>query len=185
MNRYDFDWDTQPVQYPKINLTTAPHLAIRGLAVVYKNFLVPMANHDLNSWKKNDHYRHHLSELEEVDGDKVWIKPWIVGGWFHERATVFEFEAAEFNEEAFDTPLLEALNHWRKHHRRGALLGFHLTVNRPEQFFGVFSFKVDDPADGGSLGDLLVREVLSVSVEGDRKKLEQWLDWSYRKGRIV
>jgi hypothetical protein len=144
-----------------------------------------MANHDLGSWKQNDHYRHHLSELEENVGDEVWIKPWIVGGWLHDKECVYQFEPTEFNDDTFEASILEELKHWRQHHRRGALLGFYLTATRPNDWQAVFAFKQDDPTDGKKLSDLLVREVMCHSIKGDPEKIEMWLDWAYRKGRVV
>ena len=90
MNRYDFGWTSKPVEYTEHGIEATLSLTTGALGVVYKHFLVPMAGLDLNSWKKYDHYRHHLSELEEKTGDAVWIKPWMVGGWLHEQESIFQ-----------------------------------------------------------------------------------------------
>jgi hypothetical protein len=185
VNRYDFDWTLKPVDNIKHGIATASYLATRALGVVYKNFLIPMENLDLNSWKKNDHYRHHLPELEALTGDEVWIKPWIVGGWLQDKECIYQFEPTEFNDKTFESSLLAELNHWRLHHRRGALFGFYLTINRPNDFQAIFMFKVNDPTDAEKLNDLLIREAMCHTITGNTKKIEEWLDWAYREGRIA
>ncbi|MBF0369043.1 MAG: hypothetical protein HQL52_06260 [Magnetococcales bacterium] len=183
MKRHDYEWPSNPVEHTETSLADTEHLAIKALGVAQKHFLVPMSGHDLNSWKKHDHYRRHLAELEE-DGtqDAVWIRPWIVGGWLEKKACLFHFEPTEFNEEAFGQSLWHELTHWQGHRDRGALFGIYLTVSRPkENFHAVFAFRIDESQEAQKIADLPIYEALCLTLDGDREKIETWLDWAYRE----
>ena len=186
MKRYDFKWTSKTVEHTEKGIVTALPLATKALGVVYKYFLIPMANHDLNRWKKQDYYRHHITELEADGNDEVWIRPWIVGGWLDEKESVFEFEPMEYNEEAFGKSLWAKLIHWRQHHKRGALFGIYLTVTKKvDNWNAVFAFRLEDKPDAHTLNDLPVREALCLSIDGDKEKVDAWLDWAFREGRVA
>ncbi|HEC16000.1 MAG TPA: hypothetical protein ENI99_05425 [Sedimenticola sp.] len=175
MQQQDFDWTTSAFRHTEKSLEGVDHLAIKALGVVHKHFLVPLSDFDLAGWGKQDHYRHHITELMEDEGDDVWIKPWIVGQWLDDRPCVFRLEPTEFMEEA-----LKGVEGRTDSHRRGAIFGVYLTIARKKEGWdAVFAFRLDDKADAGELRDVPVSEALCLSVNGDREKLEQWLDWAY------
>ena len=186
MKRRDFEWTRNRVEHTARSLPNSGHLATKALGVLHKHFLVPIAGCHLEGWKQDDHYRHHLSELEDTQGDSGWIRPWIAGGWLDDSECLFEFEPTEFDETTFAESIWAEIIHWRQHHSRGALFGIYLTVEREsEGWRAVFGFRLEDSDDARTLNDLPVREALCLAIDGDVKKVEAWLDWAYRSGRVA
>ncbi len=182
MMRHDFDWTSKTFEHQEKGIVTAAHLAIKALGVAHKHFLVPMSEYDLSGWNKYDHYRHHIEELQEEDGDEIWIKPWIVGQWLGATECVFQFEPNEFMEEVYQEIKWTDQTDWKHRHKRGAIYGIYLTVTRKaENWTAVFSFRLDDAPHTDKLHDLPVREALCVSINGDERKVEEWLDWAYKQ----
>ncbi len=184
MKSHPFEWTSKLVtHYQTADLSTLP-LATKALCVVLKHFLVPMSELDLASWKRNDHFMHHLPELENQD-DLVMIRPWLVGGWLDEKETLFEFEPSEYSKESFGPSILSDLIHWREHHKRGVLFGIYLTVkNAQEGWDAVFAFMLDEKSTAKKVKDLPVKEALCLSTGGDAQKVDAWLDWAYSSGHI-
>jgi len=182
MKRYDFDWTSKAFEHEEKGIEAADYLAIKALGVAYKHFLVPMSDYDLAGWHKHDHYRHNISELEENEGDKVWIKPWITGHWLEGKECIFRFEPDELMEEALEEIDWAGLNDWEHKHKRGAVFGIYLTVAREkEDWDAVFSFRLDDRPGADKLHDLPVRQALCLAINDEDGKLEGWLDWAYKQ----
>ena len=175
MKQEDFEWTSNTFEHAEKGLEGVDQLTIKALGVVQKHFMVPLSEFDLGGWNKQDHYRHHISELQDNEGDAVWIKPWIVGQWLDGKESILHFEPAEFMEE-----VSRDIEHKKDHHKRGAIFGIYFTVARKEENWdAVFAFRLDDKPNTDKLQDVPIREALCLSINGDHDKVEQWLDWAY------
>jgi len=185
MKSRPFRWSSTPVTHSKKILKTNQSLATKSLGIVYKHFLVPMSRLELSAWKSNDHFMHRLAELEDVDHE-VWIRPWLVGGWLNDKETLFEFEPTEYNEETFGPSVWSELVHWREHHKRGVLFGLFFTVtNRKDHWKAVFAFTLDERPQAKKIKDLLIKETMCLSLDGEAIEVEAWLDWAYSEGNVA
>ena len=185
MKSHPFEWSSNPLQHAEKALQANTPMALKALGIVYKHFLVPMSGIDLESWKKNDHFIHHLQELMD-EGDDVLIRPWLVGGWVGDRETLFELEPMEYSEESFGSSIWSDLLHWRQHQHGGALFGFYLTVERKKEgWSAVFACLLEEKPKARKLGEIAIKEVVCLSLDGDVEKVDAWLDWAYCEGRVA
>lgn len=182
MKQHDFEWTAKAFDHSEEGIETVDYLATKALGIVHKHFLVPLSDYDLEGWNKQDHYRHHIAELQEKEGDEVWIRPWIVGHWLDGKECIFQFEPTELMEEAYKEINWAGLNDFEHRHKRGAIFGIYLTVTREEEDWdAVFAFRLDDKPDAEKLCDVPVSKALILSVHDEDWKLEKWLDWAYKQ----
>ena len=182
MKRHDFEWTSKNFEHTEQGVETAAYLTTKALGVVYKHCLLPMAEYDLMQWCRYDHYRQNISELAEEDGDEVWVKPWLIGQWMDGKECVLQLEPNEFIEEVYKEEKWAELDDWEHRHKRGAIFGIYFTVTRKvDNWSAVFALRLDDKPGGNKLHDLPVREAICLSIDGENKKVEEWLDWAYKE----
>ncbi len=182
MKRHNFEWTSKSFEHTERGIEAATYLATKALGIVHKHCLIPMAEYDLAEWSRYDHYGKNISEIEEHDGDEVWVKPWLIGQWMGGEECVLQLEPEEFMEEVYKEKEWAELDDWKHRHKRGAILGVYFTVTRKaENWSAVFALRVDDKADAKKVHDLPVREIFCLSIDGDAEKVEEWLDWAYKE----
>ncbi|MBF0285193.1 MAG: hypothetical protein HQL51_12145 [Magnetococcales bacterium] len=178
MNQHRYAWMSKPVMFPEEGV--GDPLATKALCVVLKHCLIPFADNELKTWSGNDHYRHRISELEDGEGDAVWVKPWIVGAWIEEEEQLLSFDPAEFADAAFEESMWEKLIHFFGGSRPSALFGLYLTVARKEEgWSAVFGFRLDGGLTAKKVRELPVAQVFRLALAGPREKVEAWLDRAY------
>lgn len=181
MKETQVQWSSQPVVHGEAGVAGTAHLAVKALGVVFKHFLIPLSETDVMGWRNNDHYRHHLFELEDKKGDQVWIKPWLIGELVDGQECVIRFEPGEFADDVFKESLLERLTHLFSSSKHNALFGIYLVVMREEEGWrAVFGFRMDGGAAAELLHDLPVREAVCLVLDGDMERVERWLDGAYK-----
>ncbi|MCF6283432.1 MAG: hypothetical protein L3J28_14725 [Candidatus Polarisedimenticolaceae bacterium] len=182
MKRHDFVWSSNNYHHPEQAVESTAHLTIKALGVIYKHCLIPMAEYNLDEWSRYDHYREDLNVIEESDDDKVWVKPWLIGQWMGGEECILQLEPGELLEEVYKEKEWAELGDWKHRHERGVILGLYFTVTRKsENWSAVFALRVDDKMGANKVHDLPVREAFCLSIDGDVKKAEKWLDEAYKK----
>lgn len=182
MKRHNFTWTSNDYPHTEQGVEAAAHLTTKALAVALKHGLIPIAEYNLGEWSRYDHYRQDLSEIENENSDKVWLKPWLIGQWMGGEECVLQLEPDEFLEEVYKEKEWAELDDWKHRHERGAVLGFYLIISKKsENWSAVFAFRVDDKKGAEKVHDLPVKEFFCLSMDGDAKKVEEWLDWAYRE----
>jgi hypothetical protein len=182
MKRHDFEWTSKNFEHTEQGIQAAAHLATKALGVVHKHCLIPTAEYNLAEWSQYDHYGKDISEIEQDDSDDVWVKPWLIGQWMDGKECILQLEPSEFLEEVYKEKEWAELDDWKHRHKRGALFGVYFTVTRKsENWSAVFALRLDDRAGTEKVHDLPVREVFCLSIDGDAKKVEEWLGWAYKE----
>ncbi len=182
MIRHVFKWTSKTFEHTEKGVATAGSLAIKALGVVHKHFLGPMSEYEVLGWSKYDHYRHRIDELQENEGDEIWIKPWIIGHWLGEKEYIYQLEPQDFLEDVFKEIDWAKQTDWKHRHTRGVVYGIYFLVTRKEEGWNaVFAFRLDDGPDSEKLHDLPVSEALCISINGEDRKVEEWLDWAYKQ----
>ncbi len=182
MEQFNFEWTSKNFEHTEQEIDSTAHLTTKALGVVYKHSLIPMAEYDLAEWSRYDHYRKNISEIEEDSGDEVWIKPWLIGQWMGGEECILKLDPDEFMEELYKEKEWAELGDWQHRHKRGAIFGIYFTVTRrAENWSAVFALRLDDRPGAGKVHDLPIREAFCLSIDGDHKRVEAWLDWAYKE----
>ena len=183
MKHHYFEWSAKLFEHTDEGLYETDRLAMKAMGIVQKYFLDPMSDTDLGVWGNYDGYRHHIEELQHHSGDKVWIRPWLIGNWFNGRESIFRLKPTELIEEAMKAVEPAGKMSWGRN--RGELFGFYFIVTRQkENWSALFAFRVDPLTNAKYLHDLLITKALCLTIDGDAKTVEDWLDAAY-KGMTV
>lgn len=183
MKRHNFAWSKKHYQHSEQAIESTNRLVTKAQGVLLKHALIPMATYDLTEWSRSDHYSEDLNAIESgEEGDKVWIKPWLIGQWLGGEECILQLEHDEFLEELYQTKEWAELDDWKHRHKRGVILGFYFTItNKTEGWSAVFALRVDDHDGGEQVQDIPISEMFCLSLTGDADKVEKWLDWAYKE----
>ncbi|NGZ27701.1 MAG: hypothetical protein G8345_12535 [Magnetococcales bacterium] len=186
MKSYPFDWTSHTFTPSESPLPAKDHLTFRATAVFLKHFLLPNGQNEIIRWRNDDHYHHHLAELEDRPGDVVRVKPWIIGEWQAEEPVVICFDPPESSDQALNESIKEKINHLFHGDKKHGLLGLYLTMERKEvDCQAVFAFRFGGGVQSRYLRDLPLIQGCCLVSKGDEETLLQWLDWAYRGVDII
>ncbi|MBF0613086.1 MAG: hypothetical protein G8345_19250 [Magnetococcales bacterium] len=186
MKSYPFDWTCQTFTPSESPLPAKDHLTFRATAVLLKHFLIPYGQHEIIHWRNDDHYHHHLAELEDRPGDVVRVKPWLIGEWQAEQPVVLCFDPPESSDLALSESIKEKISHLIHGDKKHGLLGLYLTMERKQDAcLAVFAFRLGGNEQSRYLRDLPLIQGFCLATKGDEKSLIHWLDWAYRGVDII